>query len=440
MKFYSTNGQSPLVTLKEAVLTGLASDGGLYIPTKIPALPGKFYKKIHKLSFQEISFEVAKVLFRKDIPEKVLQNIIDDAFNFPVPLLRLAEDLFVFELFHGPTLAFKDFAARFMARMLSYFIQGMNKDLTILVATSGDTGSAVANGFFNLKGFKVVILYPSKKVSNIQESQLTTIGGNVTALEIKGSFDDCQKLVKQAFIDNDLKNNLNLTSSNSINIARLFPQTFYYFYAFAQIGKTDKPVIISVPSGNFGNITGGLIAKRMGLPIDRFIASTNINDTVPRYFLNGKYNPRPSKETISNAMDVGDPSNFSRILALYDFDLRKMEDDISSYRFSDERTKAAICKVYKENNYIMDPHGAVAYLGLQKYLKTQSQLKYGIFIETAHPAKFSDTIKSTLNIDVEIPDRLKTAMNKPKKSLLMANSFSELKEFLLNKSFDKLRI
>lgn len=401
------------------------------MPISIPKMSGKFLKKMRAMSFQEIAFEVAKTLFKDDLPLRVLKNIIDDALDFKIPLVKLDEYLYVLELFHGPTMAFKDVAARFMARLMSYYQKKSGGILTILVATSGDTGSAVANGFWNMTGIKVVILYPSKKVSKIQEAQLATMGENVTALEIKGTFDDCQKLVKQALVDRDIKEKLQLASANSINIARLLPQSLYYFYAWAQLKDRETPTVISVPSGNFGNLTAGLIAKRMGLPIERFIAATNANDSFLRYLKSGRFRPSTTKATISNAMDVGNPSNFSRIKELYKNNVQAMREDISSYSFSDKQTKSSIQEVFNNYSYILDPHGAVGYLGLKSYFKENKPRSQGIFFETAHPAKFKNIVEDVLNVNIPMPRRLSACMNKKKKAIMLSNKFPDFKDFLL---------
>lgn len=409
------------------------------MPTKIPTLPNKFFKKIHSLNFQEIAFEVAKTLLKDDIPIKNLKKIVSESINFDAPLVKIInkkKPIYALELFHGPTLAFKDFGARFMAHLMSYFLQNSNKKVTILVATSGDTGSAVASGFFNIKNIQVVLLYPSKKVSKIQEQQLTTMGGNITTLEVKGTFDDCQKLVKQAFTDNELKNKFQknnnfLSSANSINIARLITQSFYYFYAYSQLPKNTKPPIICVPSGNFGNLTAGLIAKKMGLPVNKFIAATNINDIFPKYLKTGKFKAKPSKKTISNAMDVGNPSNFARILELYKNNIKKLRKDVWSQSFSDEQTKNAIIEVEKKYNYIMDPHGAVAYLGLTEYLKKHNKYP-GIFFETAHPSKFANIVEPLIKKPIPCPKRLAACLKKQKRTIKLANDFNDFKALLLN--------
>ena len=431
MKFYSTKHNSPDVELKEAVMSGLAPDGGLYMPNSIPKLENDFFERASKMPFSDIAFEISGHFFGPDVPESVLRFIVHESFNFEVPLVELYKNFYALELFHGPTLAFKDFGARFMARLLGYFAQNSQKKITILVATSGDTGSAVAHGFFNVGGVQVVILYPSKKVSTLQEKQLTTMGGNIKALEVQGNFDDCQKMAKQAFLDEELKKAITLVSANSINIARLLPQSFYFVYLCAKLNKVGKPIAASVPSGNFGNLTAGLIAKKMGAPIYKFIASTNQNDAVPQYFKTGHFEARSSVPTISNAMDVGNPSNFVRILELYDCDVENMRRDIYGASFSDVQTKEAIAEVFNKYNYITDPHGAVAYLGLRDYLKNSGESS-GVFFETAHPAKFSDIVEKVIGTIPLMPDRLKAYLNREKQSTLIENKFSDLKEFLLD--------
>ncbi len=431
MQFYSTNHKNHLVSFKEAVFKSLADDNGLFMPTEIPLLPAKFFEKLNSMPLQEISFEVAKSLLKNDIPQTILKGIIDDALNFNAPLVELEGQVFVLELFHGPTLAFKDFGARFMARLMSYFIRNSDREITILVATSGDTGSAVAHGFYNTPGIQVVILYPSGKISAIQEKQLTTMGGNITALEIKGTFDDCQKLVKKAFLDFDLVKNLSLTSANSINVARLIPQSFYYFYAYAQLKDKSSPTIFSVPCGNFGNLTGGLIAKKMGLPVLKFIAATNQNDSVPKYLRTGIFKPQPMKKTISNAMDVGNPSNFIRILDLYNHNVENVRRNIWGASFSDGQTKAAIQRVFRKYDYILDPHGAIGYLGLKQYMLQNNKKINGIFLETAHPSKFVDIVQNVINEKLQIPDRLQNYLNKNKRSIVLSNKFEDLKQYLL---------
>lgn len=431
MKFCSTQKNSPLVGLQEAIMNGLAPDGALYMPTEIPCLPDDFFEQADTMSFQEIALEASKYFFLSDVPQDTLMTIIREAFDFDIPVVELNKHLYVLELFHGPTCAFKDFAARFMARLFNFFAEKLQQEITILVATSGDTGSAVAHGFLNIKGIKVIILYPSGRVSSLQEKQLTGMGGNVTALEVQGTFDDCQKLVKQTFLDKELREKVALASANSINIARLLPQSFYYLYLGAQLHKKDASIVVSVPSGNFGNLTGGIIAKRMGAPISRFVASTNCNNVVPQYLQTGEFKPKPTISTISNAMDVGSPSNFSRMLALYDNDVEKMRNDIYGASFSDDETRRAISSIFERYNYIMDPHGAVAYLGLFNFMKSFPGY-VGVFLETAHPAKFSEEVERAVGMSVPMPDRIKAYTDRKKQAVLLKNSFPELKNYLLN--------
>jgi len=429
MKYYSTHDKNHRVSLQQAVVHGLAPDNGLYMPKSIPKLSDNFFKTLPDKNFKEISLEVAKNLIGNDIPEVELQRIIEHTIQFDAPLVEIEPNIFALELFHGPTLAFKDFGARFLSGLLGYFAKHQSKEITILVATSGDTGSAVANAFFNVAGTRVIVLYPSGKVSEAQEKQFTTLGGNITALEVSGTFDDCQRLVKQAFLDRELKKSLFLTSANSINIARLIPQSFYYFYAYAQLKQKDKPVVVCVPSGNFGNLTAGLLAKKMGLPIDVFVAATNANDVVPEYLRTQKFNPRASKQTISNAMDVGNPSNFVRLLEIFDGDFEKISRQIFGCTFSDEATKEAMRLVSLNSNYIMDPHGAVGYLGLKEFLKTNPNFT-GIFLETAHPSKFADVVEDAIQKQIEIPDRLHEFMKGEKKSILISTDFAGFKSLL----------
>ncbi len=431
MKLYSTKNPSATVSLEEAVFKGLPSDNGLFMPTVIPTLPKSFFDTIDTLSFQDIAFEVSKALIGEDIPDADLRKIINDVITFDAPVLHVKDNLHVLELFHGPSFAFKDFGARFMARLISYFLQKKNKEINILVATSGDTGSAVAQGFLDMPGIKVTILYPSKKVSEIQEKQLTTLGQNITALEVAGTFDDCQRMVKEAFLDKELNEKMNLSSANSINISRLIPQSFYYFYAYAQLKKAGKPVVFCTPSGNFGNICAGLIAKRMGLPVQKFVAATNANDIVPKYLWTGLFEPKPSVATISNAMDVGNPSNFARIQALFDNDLEKTKSEIIGKAYNDEATRKAMKAVFNETGYIMCPHTAVAYLGLSEYLKESGSEAAGVFLSTAHPAKFIDIVEETIDKKIAIPEKLELVLKKEKKSILMSNIFNDFKQFLL---------
>lgn len=435
MRYYSTNNKSLSVSAKEAVLAGLAPDGGLYMPSEIPKLPAEFFRDNSQRTLAQIGEEIAKIFLGKEVEPSDLHNITTKAISFDAPLIKLGEICLCLELFHGPTLAFKDFAARFMAQLMSYFRRGENKHLDILVATSGDTGSAVANGFFNVPGIHVTILYPSGKVTNLQEKQLTTLGGNITALEVKGTFDDCQQLVKQAFVDSDLLKVLELSSANSINIARLIPQSFYYAYAAsrAKSQSSDKrPIVFSVPSGNFGNLTAGLIAKALGLEVSRFIASTNANDVVVEYLKTGEYKPRKSIQTLSNAMDVGAPSNFARIKELYHDSKDLISKDIWGTSVSDDQTIASIKEVYERFNYICDPHGAVGYLGLKRYIQKNNNC-IGIFHETAHPAKFLEIVQNVLALKLELPKELAQLAEKKKQAILLNQSFPEFKEYLMSR-------
>ncbi len=432
MKFYSINRKSPIVSLSEAVLHGLAPDGGLYMPVDLPGVSPGFLSALASRSFPEISYEVAQALIGKEVPAATLQGIIQEAFDFPVPLVRLAERRYVLELFHGPTLAFKDFGARFMARLMSYFARHAGRQLIVLVATSGDTGSAAAHGFLNVPGIRVVVLYPSGQVSQVQEKQLTTIGGNITAVEVQGSFDDCQRLVKLAFVDPALRTRLFLTSANSINIARLLPQSFYYFHAYARLDPNDGPVVVSVPSGNLGNLTAGLLAKRMGLPVAKFVAATNINDAVPRYLETGMFEPRPSQKTISNAMDVGNPSNFARMLELYNHRQEKMREDILGSSHSDQETELAIQRAYQQYSYLFDPHGAVAFLGLEGCLRENFTRGRGIALATAHPAKFAPIVERAAKTAVPVPPQIQSVLTKQKKATFLSPDFQQLKAFLLS--------
>ena len=428
MEYYNINNPSEKVSLKSAVLQSISSESGLYMPEYIPKLPDAFFNKLSDYSLQDIAFEVSKVMLGDDVPDNELINIVGQSLAFPIPLRRLNENLFVLELFHGPTLAFKDIGARFMAGLFNYFLKNESRKVTILVATSGDTGSAVANAFYNRDGVNVVILYPSGKVSELQEKQLTTMGGNITALEVEGSFDDCQRIVKQAFADKELNSRINLTSANSINFARLFPQSFYYFHAFAQLGKIDKPVVISIPSGNFGNITAALIAKKMGLPVHQFIASTNINHIVPDYLMSGKFEPHPSHQTISNAMDVGNPSNFPRMLDLYGNNLAALTDDIKGFWFTDDQTRAAMTEVFNKLDYQTDPHGAIAYAGLREFGISGDHIS--IFAETAHPAKFPFEVEKATGKMVQIPAALKNLLILEKKATKVPAEYGKFRELI----------
>ncbi len=432
MRYYSTKNKSAFYSLQEAVLKGLPDDNGLFMPEYIPKLPQSFLNDLSQFSLSEIALEISRQFFADDLPQSIILEIIEKSITFDAPLRKIDDRKFVLELFHGPTLAFKDFGGRFMAQLMSYLVRNENRKLTILVATSGDTGSAVASGFLGIPGIEVIILYPSGKVSELQEKQLTTAGQNITALEIQGTFDDCQRLVKAAFLDTDLTSKYKLTSANSINISRLIPQSFYYVYAYGKIPDTTEPVVFAVPSGNFGNLTAGLLAKRMGLPVHHFIAATNINDIVPNYLLSGKFNPTASQQTISNAMDVGNPSNFARMLDLYDQSLEKMKADISGFSFDDEQTAQAMKDVLKNSNYLLDPHGAVGYLGLTEYQKANPNTR-GIFLETAHPAKFADVVERILKMKVELPEQLKELLDKKKEARLMTTDFSLFKDYLLSR-------
>jgi len=425
MRYYSLNNSSPLTSFKKAVQNGIAPDRGLYFPEKITPISEDFITNISDYSNEEIAYEVIKQFIGDEIPATILKEIIKKTISFDFPVVNLDENIGSLELFHGPTMAFKDVGARFMSQCLEYFNQNKTEDITVLVATSGDTGGAVANGFLNTKGVQVVILYPKGKVSEIQEKQLTTLGNNITALEVDGVFDDCQEMVKSAFLDKNISRNL--TSANSINVARWLPQMFYFFFAYKQVCKQYKDIIFSVPSGNFGNICAGLLAQKLGLPIKHFIASTNINDTVPKYLIDGVYDPKPSKATISNAMDVGNPSNFIRIQELFNKNLTSLKKSFSSYSFSDDETKTMMKSIHDNFNYISEPHGAVGYLGLKKHgLKTN---EFGIFLETAHPVKFLEIVEETLKVDVEIPSQIKQVMSKQKVATSIAN-YQELKIFL----------
>jgi threonine synthase len=429
MKYYSTNNPKHIVSLKEAVFKGLAPDRGLYMPQYIPQLPRVFIEKLNTLSHGEIATTVSSALFGEDIPADDLQQITLESLNFPVPLVQVGENIFSLELYHGPTMAFKDVGARFMARTLAYLTKNHDSEIHILVATSGDTGSAVANGFLGVDGIKVHILYPKGLVSTLQERQFTTLNQNITALEVEGTFDDCQRLVKEAFTDKDINNKLSLSSANSINLARLLPQSIYYFFAVSQLKNTSEAPVICVPSGNFGNITAGLIAKRMGLPVKKFIAATNINDIFPQYLTTGNYNPRPSVSTIANAMDVGDPSNFVRILELYNKSLDSLKIDVEGFSYTDNELSEGINHLYKSAGYLPDPHGAAGYLGLMDHMKSNPSDR-GIFLETAHPAKFHETVEAITGDQLEIPERLKKFLSMEKKVIPMSSHFNDFKEYL----------
>jgi threonine synthase len=431
MRYYSTNKQSPIVDFKEATIKGLAPDKGLYYPESIPQLPADLVANINQLSREEIAFKVIQPFVGDSIPANILQRIINETVNFDFPLVKVKDDTFSLELFHGPTLAFKDVGARFMSRCLGHFVQGSQRNVTVLVATSGDTGGAVANGFYNVDGVDVVILYPSGKVSGVQEQQLTTLGNNVCAIEVNGNFDDCQTMVKHAFADEELNEELFLTSANSINVARWLPQQFYYFYAYKQWADKSAPPVISVPSGNFGNICAGLVAHISGLPVQHFIAACNANNAVTDYLETGEYKAKPAVATLSNAMDVGSPSNFVRILELFQNEYPEVKKVMTSYSISDEETRNTIKAVYDEYKYLPDPHGAVAYNALQKYLLANPGHK-GIFLETAHPVKFYDVVEPIIGKPVDLPQSVAAIMNKKKNSILMTPDYNMLKEYLLS--------
>ena len=436
MQYYSTNGSKSKVSLQTAVVKGLASDRGLFMPEHLPLLPKAFFNNIGQMSLQEISYVTANVLFGDDIESDTLKDIVYDTLNFDIPLKYVEENRYSLELFHGPTLAFKDVGARFMARILGHFNRQSNNKgqmVNVLVATSGDTGSAVANGFLGVPGVRVFVLYPQGKVSRIQEAQFTTLGQNITALEVNGTFDDCQALVKNAFMDEELNAHMMLTSANSINVARFLPQMFYYFYAYAQLvkrGQDVSNVVVSVPSGNFGNITAGLIAKRMGLPIKRFIAANNRNDIFYQYLKTGVYSPKASIATIANAMDVGDPSNFARVLDLYKHSHEAICKDISGCTYTDEQISETMDSTYKRTGYLLDPHGAVAYRSLIEGLEPNET---GIFLETAHPAKFKSTVESIINEEIDIPDKLAAFLNGDKQTVKMSAGFTAFKNYLMSK-------
>lgn len=441
MMYYSTNGRAPQATLREAVERGLAPDRGLYMPDHIQQLPASFFDRIDQLTFQEMSFEVARAFFGGDVDDASLKRIVTDTLAFETPLQRVEEGIYSLELFHGPTLAFKDVGARFMARLLQYFIHKdcegrpmAGGEVNVLVATSGDTGSAVANGFLGVDGIHVYVLYPKGKVSRIQESQFTTLGRNITALEVDGVFDDCQALVKNAFMDGELNAHMTLTSANSINVARFLPQAFYYFNAYAQLKRVaavadPSNLVVCVPSGNFGNITAGLFAKRMGLPVKRFVAANNANDIFYNYLQTGQYCPQPSKQTLANAMDVGDPSNFARIIDLYGNSHAAITADISGATYTDEQIRETVAQTWRTSGYLLDPHGACGYRALSESLQPGET---GIFLETAHPAKFLETVEGIVGERVEVPAKLQAFMKGEKRSLPMHKDFASFKRYLLS--------
>ncbi|MDD6378454.1 MAG: threonine synthase [Prevotella sp.] len=440
MLYYSTNKKAPLATLEKAVVKGLAEDRGLYMPEKISKLPQSFFDHIDGLSFKEIARNVADAFFGEDVEPEALKRIVYDTLAFDCPIHKIDENIYALELFHGPTLAFKDVGARFMARLLQYFIKRENEkgEVNVLVATSGDTGSAVANGFLGVDGIHVYVLYPKGKVSKIQESQFTTLGQNITAIEVDGVFDDCQALVKNAFMDEELNKHMRLTSANSINVARFLPQAFYYFNAYARLKEKGllkmengvSNMVMCTPSGNFGNITAGLFGKRMGLPIKHFIAANNANDIFYNYLMTGKYEPKPSKQTLANAMDVGDPSNFARVYDLYNGSWDAIRTDISGATYTDDMIRETMSECYKRTGYVLDPHGACGYRALREQLKPG---EIGVFCETAHPAKFKEKVDSIIGADIAIPDRLAAFMKGTKQSVPMSKNFAEFKAFLMER-------
>lgn len=432
MHYYSTNNKSLKFGLKDALLKGLAPDRGLFMPSTIPVLSMAKLYAFREMNLSEIAVELSILLFGEDIPPEELRLLVEDAINFDTPLVKVEEGIHALELFHGPTLAFKDVGARFLSRMLAYFTRDMDDEIHVLVATSGDTGSAVANGFLGVPGIRVHVLYPSGLVTPLQEKQFSTLGGNISAVEVKGTFDDCQKLVKEAFMDKGLTSQMTLTSANSINLARFLPQAFYYFRAWAQLTSPDldkKELFFSVPSGNYGNMTAGLIAREMGLPVQIFLSANNINDVVPSYLLTGKYTPRPSTATIANAMDVGDPSNFVRILDLFKNKHEWICEHIKGYSYSDHQIRSIIAKVYKNYGYLCDPHGAIGYQAARSFLDANPAYT-GIFLETAHPAKFVESVEDVIGTTVEIPERLAEFTGKEKKSILIKPDYNTFREYL----------
>jgi threonine synthase len=429
MNYYSLNHKAPNTSFKDAVIKGLAPDKGLYFPESITPLPKEFFDNIDNLTHSEIAFEAIKQFVLPEIPEDVLKTIVEETLAFDFPVVTLNENISTLELFHGPTMAFKDVGARFMARCLGYFNQNNDKEVTVLVATSGDTGGAVANGFLGVKGVNVVILYPSGKVSDIQEKQLTTLGQNIKALEVNGTFDDCQAMVKTAFLDETLTNHMQLTSANSINVARWLPQLFYFMFAYKQLHKQYKDIVFSVPSGNFGNICAGIMAQQLGLPINHFVAANNANNVVTRYLISQLYEPKPSVQTISNAMDVGAPSNFIRIQEIYKNDFESLKENVSSYSFTDDETKEAMLEMFNKYGYVADPHGAVGYLGCKAYLKDHPNA-HCVFLETAHPTKFLDVVEEVIKEKQPLPEQIQSVMGKEKEAVVIS-TYEDLKHFLL---------
>lgn len=431
MHYYSLNKKAPNASFKDAVIKGIAPDKGLYFPESITPFSKAFFENIDNLSFEEIAFETIKQFVTPDIPESVLKTIISETLSFDFPVVEINKNISTLELFHGPTMAFKDVGARFMARCLGYFNKNNPNEISVLVATSGDTGGAVANGFLGVDGVKVIILYPSGKVSDIQEKQLTTLGKNITALEVDGVFDDCQEMVKEAFMDETITNKMRLTSANSINVARWLPQMFYFFFAYKQLHKIHKKIVFSVPSGNFGNICAGMMAQQLGLPIHHFIASNNDNDVVTEYLKTELYKPKPSVQTISNAMDVGNPSNFIRIQEIYKHDFSALNRNLSSYSFTDHETREALKELYNDFNYVADPHGAVGYLGCKEYLKSNRD-GHCVFLETAHPTKFLDVVEDVIRENIILPPQIEAVMDKKKNSIKI-KTYDDLKQFLLSR-------
>lgn len=442
MKYYSTNKKAPIATLEKAVVKGLAEDRGLYMPEHIKQLPQEFFDNIDKMSFQEIAYTVADAFFGEDVDAESLKKIVYDTLSFDCPIEKVTDNIYALDLFHGPTLAFKDVGARFMARLLQYFIkkEGETKEVNVLVATSGDTGSAVANGFLGVEGIHVYVLYPKGKVSPIQECQFTTLGRNITAIEVDGVFDDCQALVKNAFMDEELNRHMKLTSANSINVARFLPQAFYYFNAYARLKEKglltnalhltpeNSNLVMCVPSGNFGNICSALFGRKMGLPVKRFIAANNANDIFYNYLQTGEYNPKPSKQTLANAMDVGDPSNFARIYDLHQGDHKAIISYISGATYTDDQIRETMKACKASTGYTLDPHGACGYQALKDQLQDD---EIGVFCETAHPAKFKDTVESIISREVPIPDRLAAFMKGTKQSIPLSKEFLDFKSFLM---------
>jgi threonine synthase len=432
MRYRSTSGKAPLTSLRGAVLRGLAPDGGLYMPVEIARHSPEELEEFRRLPFTEVCYRVVRPFAGAEVPDEILWQIVSEAINFPVKLVSLSPGLHILELFHGPTLAFKDFGARFMARLMGYFVRAETRPLTVLVATSGDTGSAVAHGFLGVAGIRVVILYPSKRISEAQEKQFTTLGENITALEVAGSFDDCQRLVKQAFSDPVLNQRAFLTSANSINIARLLPQMFYHVAAYRQLPVASVPLIVSVPSGNFGNLTAGLFAKRIGLPVAKFVASTNVNDVVPEYLRTGEFHPRPAKPTYSNAMDVGNPNNFPRLLDLCRNRLENVRKEIWGHSATDEETLAAMKTIHERFGYIADPHTAVGVLGWEAFKREHTEPSQGLVLATAHPAKFADVVQRAIGSAPPLSDRLAAYLKRDKLSLLISSEYDDFKQFLLS--------